>query len=77
MDSYFLTKRRRKTPLDWNNKRTVAKFPNSVKIPQMGWNTVHHDNTGLFEGINKKIHVLGYSYYAPKVPESVAFTIMD
>ena len=54
---------------------TVAKFPNSVKIPQMGWNIVHHDNKDLFEGINKKTYMyLVHSYYAPKVPESVAFT---
>ena len=54
---------------------TVAKFPNSVKIPQMGWNVVHHDNTDLFEGINNKTYMyLVHSYYAPKVPESVAFT---
>ena len=31
----------------------VKRFPETVKVPQMGWNTVNHNENGLFKGISQ------------------------
>ena len=44
----------------------VKRFPNIVKVPQMGWNTVNHNAEGLFEGITQDCYMyLVHSYYVP------------
>ena len=51
----------------------VVKFPDSVKVPQMGWNIVTHSNTGLFQGIQQDCYMyLVHSYFVPIEPETSA-----
>jgi len=47
---------------------TVTKFPENVglKVPQIGWNTVHHNDSPLFKDINQNEYFyFVHSYYAP------------
>ena len=39
----------------------VVRFPNNVKVPQMGWNLVNHNEKGLFKGIEQDC----YMYLVP------------
>ena len=51
----------------------VVRFPNTVKVPQMGWNVVTHSNTGLFQGIEQGCYMyLVHSYFVPIEPETSA-----
>ena len=51
----------------------VIRFPNTVKVPQMGWNVVTHSNTGLFQGIEQRCYMyLVHSYFVPIEPETSA-----
>ena len=51
----------------------VIRFPNTVKVPQMGWNVVTHSNTGLFRGIEQGCYMyLVHSYFVPIEPETSA-----
>ena len=51
----------------------VIRFPNTVKVPQMGWNVVTHYNTGLFQGIEQGCYMyLVHSYFVPIEPETSA-----
>ena len=51
----------------------VIRFPNTVKVPQMGWNVVTHSNTGLFQGIEQGCYMyLVHSYFIPIEPETSA-----
>ena len=51
----------------------VIRFPNTVKVPQMGWNVVSHSNTGLFQGIEQGCYMyLVHSYFVPIEPETSA-----
>ena len=51
----------------------VIRFPNTVKVPQMGWNVVTHSNTGLFQGIEQGCYMyLVHSYFVPIGPETSA-----
>lgn len=51
----------------------VKRFPNTVKVPQMGWNVVTHSNTGLFQGIEQGCYMyLVHSYFVPIEPETSA-----
>jgi len=44
----------------------ATRFPNTVKVPQMGWNLVHHKAEGLFEGIVQDCYMyLVHSYFVP------------
>ena len=53
----------------------VKKFDNSVKVPQIGWNTVFDLKTSLFDSINEKEYMyLVHSYYVPILKETVAKT---
>jgi glutamine amidotransferase len=51
----------------------VIRFPNTVKVPQMGWNVVTHSKTGLFQGIEQGCYMyLVHSYFVPIEPETSA-----
>ena len=51
----------------------VIRYPNTVKVPQMGWNVVTHSNTGLFQGIEQGCYMyLVHSYFVPIEPETSA-----
>ena len=51
----------------------VIRFPNTVKVPQMGWKVVTHSNTGLFQGIEQGCYMyLVHSYFVPIEPETSA-----
>ena len=53
----------------------VKRFPNIVKVPQMGWNTVKHKAEGLFEGITQDCYMyLVHSYFVPITPNTIAQT---
>ena len=51
----------------------VKCFPPGLKVPQIGWNSIHELKTPLFEGIpeNEFIYLV-HSYYAPLCEESIA-----
>ena len=51
----------------------VLRFPNTVKVPQMGWNLVTHSNKGLFRGIQQGCYMyLVHSYFVPIEEETSA-----
>ena len=51
----------------------VVRFPITVKVPQMGWNLVQHNQEGLFEGISKESYMyLVHSYYVPLINETIS-----
>ncbi len=53
----------------------VVKFPNSVKVPQIGWNQITELKTDLFNAVPEKAHIyLVHSYYAPLGNETIATT---
>ena len=53
----------------------VKRFPNIIKVPQMGWNTVNHNAEGLFEGITQDCYMyLVHSYFVPITPNTIAQT---
>jgi imidazole glycerol-phosphate synthase subunit HisH len=53
----------------------IIKFSNTVKVPQMGWNTIHNLKSPLFEGISENEYMyLVHSFYAPKCSEAIAYT---
>jgi glutamine amidotransferase len=53
----------------------VKRFSNAVKVPQMGWNTIHNLKSGLFKGINDGDYMyLVHSYYAENCNQTIATT---
>ena len=51
----------------------VKKFDNSLKVPQVGWNTIFDLKTSLFNSINEKDYMyLVHSYYVPVLTNTVA-----
>jgi glutamine amidotransferase len=53
----------------------VVRFSNSVKVPQMGWNTIYNLKSPLFEGISENEYMyLVHSFYAPKCTEAIALS---
>ncbi|WP_066225686.1 imidazole glycerol phosphate synthase subunit HisH [Formosa haliotis] len=53
----------------------VKRFPNTVKVPQMGWNTITDLKSDLFEGIPEASFMyLVHSYYAENCKEAIALT---
>lgn len=53
----------------------VIKFTPTVKVPQMGWNTIYNLQSSLFTGINENEYMyLVHSYYAPLCKEAIATT---
>jgi imidazole glycerol-phosphate synthase subunit HisH len=53
----------------------VLKFDTSVKVPQMGWNTVYDLKSPLFQNIREKEYMyLVHSFFAPLTNETIATT---
>lgn len=51
----------------------VKRFPKTVKVPQMGWNTVNHNENGLFKGISQDCYMyLVHSYSVPLTENTIA-----
>ena len=51
----------------------VVRFPKSVKVPQIGWNTINGLKTPLFEGVKEQEYIyLVHSYYVPICAETIA-----
>lgn len=51
----------------------VKRFSNSVKVPQMGWNTITNLKSDLFKGIKEQDYMyLVHSYYAENCEEAIA-----
>ncbi|MDA9597119.1 imidazole glycerol phosphate synthase subunit HisH [Flavobacteriaceae bacterium] len=51
----------------------VKRFPETVKVPQMGWNTVNHNENGLFKGISEDCYMyLVHSYSVPLTENTIA-----
>jgi|TARA_X000000950_G_C13811270_1_gene617743 glutamine amidotransferase len=54
-------------------KGTVKRFSTEVKVPQMGWNSIHNLKGELFEGITDGAYMyLVHSYFVPNSTETVA-----
>ncbi len=57
---------------------TVKRFSNRVKVPQMGWNSIHDLKSSLFETITEGDYMyLVHSYYVPILPETIACSNYD
>ncbi|WP_452224492.1 imidazole glycerol phosphate synthase subunit HisH [Lacinutrix chionoecetis] len=53
----------------------VKRFNNTVKVPQMGWNTITNLKSDLFNGIDENAFMyLIHSYYAEENSQSIATT---
>lgn len=53
----------------------VLKYPNTVKVPQMGWNTIYNLKSPLFTGIPENEYLyLVHSFYAPLNENAIAVT---
>ena len=51
----------------------VRRFPNQVKVPQMGWNTISETQTTIFQDIkHNEFMYLVHSYFVPILPETIA-----
>ncbi|TXE05632.1 imidazole glycerol phosphate synthase subunit HisH [Gelidibacter salicanalis] len=56
----------------------VKRFSNTVKVPQMGWNTILNLESNLFEGIKNEAYMyLVHSYYAELCEHTIAQTDYD
>lgn len=54
---------------------TVKRFTNEVKVPQMGWNSIHRLNGPLFDGIESGAYMyLVHSYFVPELKETTAIS---
>lgn len=53
----------------------VARFNNSNKVPQIGWNKIFKLKSPLFKGVKENDYVyLVHSYYIPECAETIAST---
>lgn len=53
----------------------VKRFSNTLKVPQMGWNTISNLQTDLFKDISEnEFMYLVHSYYVPICDETIATT---
>ena len=53
----------------------IKKFSSKLKVPQIGWNTIHNLKSPLFEGITEDEHMyFVHSYYAPVCDQAIALT---
>lgn len=51
----------------------VKRFPNELKVPQIGWNSIRELRSPLFEGVAEGEYIyLVHSYYAPLCEETIA-----
>ncbi|MEM6720991.1 MAG: imidazole glycerol phosphate synthase subunit HisH [Bacteroidota bacterium] len=56
----------------------VVRFSSTVKVPQIGWNTIQQLKSPLFEGIRENEYMyLVHSYYAKKSGEMIAESEYD
>jgi len=56
----------------------VKRFSNTVKVPQMGWNTINHLQSDLFKDIKEnEFMYLVHSFYAEQCQEAIATTTYD
>lgn len=54
---------------------SVKRFPNSNKVPQMGWNTIYNLKSSLFSGIAENEYVyLVHGFFASNCDYSIANT---
>ena len=54
---------------------SVKRFTNEVKVPQMGWNSIHQLDGPLFNGIEDGDYMYSvHSYFVPKLKETVAIS---
>lgn len=54
---------------------SVHHFQESVKVPQMGWNQIQHQNHRLFKGVAQGAYVyLVHGYYVPDNAHAIATT---
>ena len=59
-------------------KGTVKRFSSKVKVPQMGWNSIHNLKGELFEGIQDGAYMyLVHSYFVTDNTETVATANYD
>ena len=59
-------------------KGTVKRFSSKVKVPQMGWNSIHNLKGELFDGIQEGAYMyLVHSYFVPDSTETVATANYD
>jgi glutamine amidotransferase len=61
-------------------KGTVERFPATVKVPQMGWNTIEVTPAGaqMYQGMPKSVFVyFCHSYYAKPADALVSATLTD
>ena len=51
----------------------VLRFPDTLKVPQMGWNNIHTIQSPLFSGIEENSYMyLVHSYYVPLMEATIA-----
>jgi len=56
----------------------IKRFSNNVKVPQMGWNTIHNLKSDLFKDIKENEYMyLVHSYYAEQCSETISTSIYD
>lgn len=56
-------------------KGVVKRFPNTLKVPQMGWNTIEIDKYPLLNEIENGAYMyLVHSYFVPLIPETIAMS---
>lgn len=54
---------------------SVRRFSDTVKVPQMGWNTVKHLKSELFKHIDEDTYMYSvHSYYADSCKQAIATT---
>ena len=54
-------------------KGVVKRFPNTLKVPQMGWKTIEIDTYPVFNEIENGAYMyLVHSYFVPLIPETIA-----
>lgn len=53
----------------------IEKFSTDVKVPQMGWNTIHNLKGPLFKDITENEYMyFVHSFYAPLCKQAIAYT---
>ena len=56
----------------------VKRFPTTVKVPQIGWNTINNLSTDLFNDIEQgSFMYLVHSYYVPQCEQTIAHSTYD
>ncbi|MEJ2162033.1 MAG: imidazole glycerol phosphate synthase subunit HisH, partial [Robiginitalea sp.] len=51
----------------------IVRFPDDLKVPQIGWNSIHELKSPLFKGLREDEYIyLVHSYYAPICTDTIA-----